>query len=102
MELIIRNGMSPPVALVAADAGGRRVRRLGRRTELVELRAKVGELRTIERLLERELAEVKAERDRLLDLLDAERARVDRLLAERPAERPARRRWWWWRRRGGG
>jgi predicted nuclease with TOPRIM domain len=96
------------------------VRRLGRRTELVELRAKVGELRTAERLLERELAEVKAElrarcaameavieaqqrhladlrgeRDRLLEMVAAERVRVDRLLAER-----SRRRWRWWRRGG--
>jgi Mg2+/Co2+ transporter CorB len=56
----------------------------------------VGELRTAERLLERELAEVKAERDRLLDLLDAERVRVDQLLAKL-GEPPARRRWWWGR-----
>jgi hypothetical protein len=66
---------------------GRAAGRLGRRTELIELRAKVGELRTAERLLERELAEVRAERDR-----------VDQLLAN-VGEPPARRRWW--RRRGG-
>ena len=65
------------------------MRRLGRRTELIELRAKVGELRTAERLLERELAEVRAERDRLLGLLDAERARVDQLLpGNRPVDKP--------------
>jgi hypothetical protein len=75
----------------------RRLGRLGRRTELVELRAKVGELRTIERLLERELAEVKAERDHWRALADAERARVDQLLAAL-AEKPAPRRRWWWRR----
>jgi hypothetical protein len=93
--------------MVAAGVGGGWVRgraagRLGRRTELIELRAKVGELRTAERLLERELAEVKAERDHWRALADAERARVNQLL-ERLAERPApRRRWWWWRRRGEG
>jgi hypothetical protein len=84
--------------VVAAGVGGHRVRRLGRRTELIELRAKVGELRTAERLLERELAEVKAERDRLLEMIVAERARVDQLLAV-PAQRPRR---WLWRRRGSG
>ena len=73
---------------------GRAAGRLGRRTELIELRAKVGELRTAERLLERELTEVRAERDRLLGLLGAERARVDQLLATL-AERPAPRRRWW-------
>ncbi len=84
---------------------GRAAGRLGRRTELIELRAKVGELLTAERLLERELAEVKAERDHWRALADAERQRVDVLLerlAERLAEqqpKPARRRWWrWWRR----